>query len=287
MAWVTGLIGAAGSGINSLGQNQAAKQQNKFWQPSTINNYAQQFNPWAWNAIQGRQGNTAFSRDMYNIAQGKDISPYLLNQPLNQINRGADTNMAKMQSMLGRSNMSGGLANGYALSNRMGRQNATANLYQNYGQWREQQRRTDMDWLMNQINRSQAQGGELAGKHQFKQNPMQMIGGMVNGFIGGMGLGALGGGGGNKGGPATGRGTQDSWGNIPGPSNSTPGYQDTMQYPYGGRAPQASGGGGNMGASSIQGSGGWGGGMGQGKSWYGGWQQPRSSGNSWYQGWKQ
>jgi hypothetical protein len=101
------------------------------------------------DAISGRYGGggTGFQRDMYKIAQGQDLSPWLLNQPLNQINRSADTNMASLTAQLGRSNMSGGLANAYALSNQMGRQNSTANLFQNYGQFREQQRRSDLDWL--------------------------------------------------------------------------------------------------------------------------------------------
>jgi len=236
MAWITGLVGAAGSLAGSLGQNSATKTQNKFWQPNTINNYARGMNPWAWDAIEGKQGGTGFSKDMYNIAQGKDISPWLLNQPLNQINRSADTNMARMTSQLGRSNMSGGMADSYALTNQMGKQNATANLYQNYGQWREQQRRADMDWLMGLIGKSQDQGGALASKHQFKQNPMQMLGGMVNGFMGGMGLGALGGS--NTSSTSSSRyrggGTKDSWGNTPNSTNSMMGYQNTQAYPFGG-----------------------------------------------------
>ena len=192
MAWITGLIGAAGSGIGSLGANKAAKAQNKFWQSGTINKNAQGMNPWAWDAVQGKQGNgNQFSQDMYNIAQGKDMSSWLLNQPLNQINRGADTNMAKMQSQIGRSNMSGGLANAYSLTNRMGKQNATANLYQNYGQWREQQRRSDMDWLMGLVGKSQQQGGELADKYVFKKNFWEKLGAFGQGFVGGMGGGGM------------------------------------------------------------------------------------------------
>ena len=192
MSWISGLVSGVAAGAGVRGANASANTHNKFWQPGTINKYAQGMNPWVWNAIQGRQGNgNQFSQDMYNIAQGKDMSPWLLNQPLNQINKGADNNMAKMTSQLGRSNMSGGLANAYALSNQMGKQNATANLYQNYGQWREQQRRSDMDWLMGLIEKSQNQGMELTSKHQFKQNPMQVIGGMTQGFIGGMGMGSM------------------------------------------------------------------------------------------------
>jgi len=188
MGWISGLVSGIGAGAAVRGHNAQVGKQNQFWQPGTINNYAKQFNPWVWNAIQGQgQGQGGFQGDLYNIAQGKDISPWLLNQPMNQINRSADTNMARVTAQLGRSNMSGGLGNAYALSNQMGRQNATANLYQNYGQWREQQRRSDLDWLMGQIHGSQQQGWNMAGQHQFKKNSWEKLGAFGQAFVAGSG----------------------------------------------------------------------------------------------------
>jgi hypothetical protein len=170
---------------------------NKFYEgqygPSGINSYAQQMNPWVWGAVNGQQGTTGFQKSLYDLAQGNDISPYLLNQPLNQINQGANRNMQSLTAQLGRSNMSGGLANAYALSNQMGRQNATANLYQNYGQWREQQRRSDLNWLLGQIQQSQQQGANIgsniAQSHTFKKNFFQKLGAFGQAYAAGSGGG--------------------------------------------------------------------------------------------------
>jgi hypothetical protein len=168
----------------------SADMRNRYWQPGTINDLAAGMNPWVWNAMRGIQGNgNQFSQDMYNIAQGKDISPYLLNQPLNQINQSYNGNMANMTAQLGRSNMSGGLGQAYQLANQMGRQNATANLYQNYGQWREQQRRSDLNWLMGLMQNSQNQGFNLAQNHVFKKNFWEKLGAFGQGFVGASGMG--------------------------------------------------------------------------------------------------
>ena len=237
MSWISGLVGGISAGAGVRGANNSAGVHNKFWQPGTINQYAQGMNPWVWNAMLGKgQGQGGLQGDLYNLAQGKDISPWLLNNPLAQANQSASTNMARMQSQLGRSNMSGGLANAYALSNAMGRQANVSNIFQNYGQWREQQRRSDLNWLMGQIGESQDQGMQLANQHIFKKNLWEKLGAFGQGFIGGMGGAPIeskkpkpkpgtpppGGPGGGAGGAASG-GAGTGWGGNP----------QTAQGPFG------------------------------------------------------
>ena len=104
MSWISGIVAGIGSGAESRGYNRETKSWNKYvnsiYNPDAINQYAQQFNPWVWNAMMGKYGSggTQLQTDMYKIAQGKDISPYLLNQPLNQINKTAATDMQSMQA---------------------------------------------------------------------------------------------------------------------------------------------------------------------------------------------
>jgi len=147
------------------------KKQNQFYQnlysPGNINSLAKQFNPWIWDAIQGKMGfgGTQFQTDLFNILQGKDISPYLLNNPLNQLNQGSNQNLARFQSLVGRNNSGGGLANAYGLANQGGRNTAIANLMNQYGQWREQQRRSDINWGLGQVQNSQNMGFNSANAY--------------------------------------------------------------------------------------------------------------------------
>jgi hypothetical protein len=167
MAWIAGVVAAAAGLWQQHDQNRKAKQSNRrLGQFSGRNKIFE-------DAISGRYkgGGTQFQQDMYKIAQGQDISPYLLSQPLSQVNKGAATNMNQMTAQLGRSNMSGGLANAYALSNRMGQQNNVANLFQNYGQWREGQRRSDLNWLTGGYNEALDRDIGLNDKFQQPGNP--------------------------------------------------------------------------------------------------------------------
>jgi hypothetical protein len=218
------------------------KKSNAFYanlySPANINKYAQQFNPWIWNAINGQQGTTGFSKDLYNILQGKDISPYLLNQPLNQINQGANQNLAKFQSLVGRNNAGGGLANAYGLANLGGRNTAVANLMNQYGQWREQQRRSDINWGLGQVQNSQNMGFNSANAYGNKwQVKPSWLDHLANSLAAGSAAYS-----GQQQPQATyqmnpppnyGPGTTDSFGNVPNASNSTPNYQDPGTYPYG------------------------------------------------------
>lgn len=184
--WAGGTVSAIGAGFSTRGYNRQADNMNRYYErmyaPSNINSYAQQYNPWTWDAIAGKYGTggTNFQRDMYKIAQGEDISPWLLNNPMNQLNQGSQQNLARMQSIIGRNNAGGGMANAYALANVGGLNTSKANLMNNYGQWREQQRRSDLDWLLGQIKSSQGMGmqnvDKIAGSHQFKKNWMERVG---------------------------------------------------------------------------------------------------------------
>lgn len=164
--WINAIAGGASATLMSHAKAGDIKKQNAFYKnlysPGNINSLAQQFNPWIWDAINGKQGSTGFTQDLYNILQGKDISPYLLNRPLNQLNQGSQQNLAQFQSLVGRNNSGGGLANAYALANLGGRNNAVADLMNRYGQWREQQRRTDINWGMGQVANSQNMGFQSA-----------------------------------------------------------------------------------------------------------------------------
>lgn len=190
---IAGAVGGIASAIGARKQRGNAFQQ-ALWQynPNRINNSAAALNPWlaqlfgmpnkynAWRP----SGNDAFMQDLRKIYSGQDISPYLLNQPLNQINQGQNQNLARVSSMLGRSGLSGGLANTYALANLAGGNNAKANLYQQYGQWREQQRRNDINNIFNLWGQSQ---NLAAGMNQQQaqmmpgpaQNSWQMWGGAL------------------------------------------------------------------------------------------------------------
>jgi len=184
--WMGGVTSAIGAGFATRGYNRQQDNQNRYYErmfaPGTINAYAQQYNPWTWDAIAGKYGDsgTQFQQDMYKIAQGKDISPYLLNNPLNQLNQGANQNLARFQSMVGRNNSGGGLANAYALANLGGLNVSKANLMNQYGQWREQQRRSDLNWLLGQVHDSQTRGqgtvDRLTQSRQFKKNWMERVG---------------------------------------------------------------------------------------------------------------
>ena len=216
MGWVGGMMGAIGSGFKSTGKNAEIRASNKFYgnlyHPQNVNAYANGLNPWIGSVLgyQPQQGWGSFTRrmgfdprtspiygDLQKIASGQDISKYLMNQPLNQINQGYNNNLQRAQSMLGRSAGGGGLANTYALANQAGRTNATANLYQNYGQWREQQRRSDINWLLGQWGGAQGNAMNLlqsyGNKWQQPANFATVTGDNIQAFMAGA-SGGMGGG---------------------------------------------------------------------------------------------
>ena len=251
MSWVGGMVGAIGSGFRSTGKNAEIRASNKFYgnlyHPQNVNSYAGALNPWiasvlgytpkgGWSQFGGKYGmnptKSPIYGDLQKIARGQDISQYLMNQPLNQINQGYNNNLQRAQSMLGRSAGGGGLANSYALANQAGRNNATANLYQNYGQWREQQRRSDINWLLGQysgaqgnaMNLLQAYGGKWQQPANFATVTGDTIAAFMTGASGGMGSG--GGMGGMMGGQSGGGGAATATGAQYNPygANSTTGW---------------------------------------------------------------
>lgn len=214
MSWISGAVGAAGGILSSMGRSREQRKSNKFYadlySPNRVNSYAAQLNPWLFSALgaQAPKGgwgnmfanpNQGMMGDLRKIIGGQDLSQYLLNQPLNQINRGAQQNLQQFQGMVGRSGMQGGLANAYGLANLGGRNNAIANMYNQYGQWREQQRRSDLDWIFSQIAGAQGQGTGLLNAYGSRwgqpTSSLTTIGNGALGFAAGSGMGMFGGGG--------------------------------------------------------------------------------------------
>lgn len=197
MPWLAGVIGGI---AQYAGQRQAANSQNNWAKQMYQPGLAQGWNPWLFSALgQNVMGShdpsssryvdrqSGYYQDLQKLVNGQDISPYLLNQPLNQINQGANQNMAKFQSMVGRSGMTGGLANAYALSNLGQRNTSIANLYNQYGQWKEQQRRNDIWNIMGQMGQAQDRArGAASGQAQMYQQPMNFMQGLGNGIAGGL-----------------------------------------------------------------------------------------------------
>lgn len=171
MSWgqVPGYVmGALGSGLSLRGQYNDTRNYNdqisRFLSPSNVAWRAGVLNPYITNAMQGNYGNNAFQGDLTRIAQGQNISPYLLNQPLNQLNQGYAQNLARFQSMVGRNGGGGGLSQAYALANLGGRNNTIANLYNQYGQYREQQRRQDINNLLGLYQGNLGLASQLQGQ---------------------------------------------------------------------------------------------------------------------------
>lgn len=174
--YISSSVGAIGGGLTSHGQAKEQKKSNEFYRrlfsPESIYGYAAKTNPWLFYALGGKMPTSGWGSafntksgilpDLQKIVSGEVLSPYLLNQPLNQLNRGYGQNLAKMQALIGRSGGQGGLANAYALANIAGRNNAIANTYQKYGQFRETQRRSDLDWLFGLLQGANTQGLNMA-----------------------------------------------------------------------------------------------------------------------------
>lgn len=190
MSWISNIIGGAGGTLQSHGYAHNIKKQNDFYRnlfsPENINQLAYRFDPAIWDAIAGKYGTngTGFQKDLYSIAQGRDISPYVLNRPVNMLNQQSGQNLARFQSLVGRNNAGGGLANSYGLANLAGRNSALADLYNKYGQWREQQRRSDINWILGQQAQSQQLGFNAASaygnKWQVKPNWLEHLGNSLN-----------------------------------------------------------------------------------------------------------
>lgn len=119
----------------------------------------QTLNPWLYGALTNRwvNGASPTSGLGYQFSQMANnpgyIDPRVMNLPYAQIEQGANTNLQRFGSMIGRSNMAGsGLANMYAMANLATRGQQRAGVAQQYSLWREQQRRNDINSLMQYMN---------------------------------------------------------------------------------------------------------------------------------------
>lgn len=167
---ISGGLSLLGGALSGSGQRDAAKAQNNqmawLYNPGRINHAAtEHLFPWLGNIQRNRRPSTnPFYQQMFDLAMNPGyIDPALMNLSYTQAARGARNNLGRLQGMLGRSNMSGGLGNAYALAN-LGGLNATrANLAQQYALWREQQRRSDLQYIQSQFGQAQQTAAGLAG----------------------------------------------------------------------------------------------------------------------------
>ena len=127
------------------------------------------------NAIAGYSGGNQYQKDLTGIAQGTYFDPMALARPISMLNKAGDTNMQRVSAQLGRSNMSGGLANAYALANQTTTQGKKSALVQNYGLWREKQRRADLGWINDMRNtdlaRRAGNSREIANRYENTTSP--------------------------------------------------------------------------------------------------------------------
>jgi hypothetical protein len=108
---------------------------------------------------------TGFQQALGNIVQDPGyIDPSLINMNLIQSMRQGQQGLLGAQGMLGRTGMQGGLADAYALANRAATTGRNMGILQNYNLAREQQRRQDISFIMNELARSQRTAAGLAGQ---------------------------------------------------------------------------------------------------------------------------
>lgn len=202
MAWAAAapyIIGGAasllGGILGSKGQKAAANQQMNFmnylYNPQRIQGAGLDLNPWLKAALMGGgkqvpNGATGFGPDLQRLVNGQDLSQYSLNLPLQNSQRSYNQNLDRFSAMLGRSGAQGGLGQTYALANMAGANNARANIYQQYGLWREGQRRQDIgtifDWLARNQQTAVGLAGSLGQSYAQPQNSAQTWAGALQGF---------------------------------------------------------------------------------------------------------
>lgn len=235
MAWVPAVIAGA-SAIAGWYQNKRKNDKERAQANSAANTPGWGYNPWIYSAL-GQNvpgamdrnspnyvGNSGFYKDLVKLVNGEDLSQYLLNNPRNQLNRGYNTNMQRVQALLGRQGGTTGLGTSYALANIAGRNNALASLYNQYGQWREQQRRTDLNWIMGLTSNAKEQAsGRAMQALPYSPTSPGLAGGFAN--LAQSGLAAYGALGGNSGGA--------SLSAITTPANTSSGYTYPSTGGYG------------------------------------------------------
>jgi hypothetical protein len=167
-----------GAGLGLIGglMGRGGEAGQRYMNPQQMMSQLQGVNPWLYGALTGKwtpQGPSGsalgqyFSRMVNNPGY---IDPRVMNMPYTQIERQGDSNMQRMAGMLGRNNMvgSGGVANMYAMANLATRGQQRAGVAQNYVLQREQQRRADINNLMQMM-----QGAQFGQAPQYWQNQTQ------------------------------------------------------------------------------------------------------------------
>ena len=163
--------------------------------PYQMQNMFRVTNPWLYGALTNRwQGGASptsgYGQQMYNMVNNPGyIDPRVMNLPYQQIEQGANTNLQRMSSLIGRNNAQGGMANMYAMANLATRGQQRGNVAQQYALWREQQRRAD---IMNVYNMMQGGYGLAQGQYAQPYSNSQLMG---NAALGGLvAYGGMGGG---------------------------------------------------------------------------------------------
>jgi hypothetical protein len=217
-------IGIAAGAFQGYGARKMQKEQNRLYQgaaerlsPQNITQAAGQLNPFLHYGLYGQQAQggpdvsgSGYAQSIRNIAHDPGyIDPTLQNAPLQQSAQRANTDYATAQGRLGRGAFgstggTGGVASGYALANKGLQTQRDVGIQQQYGLWREAQRRSDLNWLMGAQNQTlgmagnQAAGqGNMLMRQQAPMNYGSMFGNAMQTGLGAWGAMGGGGGGGN------------------------------------------------------------------------------------------
>jgi hypothetical protein len=202
---VGGVMGLAGSYMQGRSAKKAANTQAQairdaaaMQSPQNVMGAARMYNPYIFQALMNPNQATQnpFQQNLNNIARNPGyIDPALMNQAYTQAQRGSQQAMINAQGLLGRTGAEGGMADAYALANQAALTGTRSNLMQGYSLWREQQRRADIDQLMNMYNQAinQGMGGQAQFANTYANIPQQpgysqtgnMIGSIGN-FLGGL-----------------------------------------------------------------------------------------------------
>lgn len=205
MGAVGGLVGGGilGGLLGGYGNQQAQKQQNQYlqqaaaqWNPGNMQSWMQQMNP---QFMQGYQGYGAPGTQAGAIADISNnpgyIDPKLMNMPLLLSAQRAQSDLTAAAGKIGKSGTSGGIGNAYALANQAGQTMRDMQTHQQYGLWREQQKRADLNWLQSMYQGMMGQAGQAAGgqaqmlgQQQAPQNWYQIGGNAIQSGLGAYGM---------------------------------------------------------------------------------------------------
>lgn len=162
--WQMAAIGALGGLMNAMGQNKAAKRQNRamqqFYNPANVNARAAGMNPWAYAAM----NSPGFRNAYMNIANNPGyIDPKLKAYAFMQNDRASQGAMQRLQAAMGRSGNTGGMANATAMG-AMGMGNlGRARIANNFANMQAQLMRGDLGMLQGNWQQAQQQALGMAG----------------------------------------------------------------------------------------------------------------------------